>query len=289
MRLRRRYAEGDLVREGENMNIGEDSRARALEFLKGLRSSGEAAPSTDTETPTVRRRSAEPAKTSSAPAKARAETAADVPTPSASIEEPAAPTGQSALERAARKLFPNPSWPGKGIESSLPAIGGQYVPAAARGAARVAQGLTSAAQQGFSAGRAERAAEERAAMDRSAALADKARSGIASARAADKAAADRAEAAASAARQAAAEKAKMAASAARRRSAQERMEGEGGIAIIPKRGAEARSSRSSQERSAEEARMQSEGGRYAKGGKVGGASRRADGIAQRGKTKGRIY
>lgn len=55
-------------------------------------------------------------------------------------------------------------------------------------------------------------------------------------------------------------------------------------------------SRSARERSEEEERMQGEGGRYKRGGKVkayakGGAvtaSRRADGIAQRGKTRGRV-
>ena len=54
--------------------------------------------------------------------------------------------------------------------------------------------------------------------------------------------------------------------------------------------------RSERERTPEEELMQGEGGRYKRGGKVkayakGGAvtaSRRADGIAQRGKTRGRV-
>jgi len=75
------------------------------------------------------------------------------------------------------------------------------------------------------------------------------------------------------------------------------MEGEGNIPARPARSAKYTSSRSIRERSPEEELMQAEGGRYKRGGQVkkyakgGGvsASRRADGIAARGKTRGKIY
>ena len=290
MKAKRRYADGDLVSEGANENIGDDTRLRALEFLKGLRGSGEAAPSTDADTLRAAR-----GRASEAPAKSKAEPMPvqrqkmsaddmlkDTPTPSRSMPTEESPGAGGRMMRA---LFPNPSWPGKGIESSLPAVGGQYMPAAARGAARAAQGLTAAAQQGLKAGRAERDAEIARQASEAAAkrdvLAKTARRGISE----DRYAAQQA----LAAEKRAAAAGKAAGRSQRGNPAVERMESEAPALVRPARSDKYTSPRSSRERSADEERMQGEGGRYAKGGKVGGASRRADGIAQRGKTRGRIY
>lgn len=134
------------------------------------------------------------------------------------------------------------------IMRALPGVAGVGLPAAARGVGRVAGALASAAGKGFQAGRAERAAERSEARY------------------------------------------------PRQQREAERMEAEGPVRTTPV--ARSKSvNRSGRERTPEEARYADEGNpnfkrggkvkKYASGGMVG-ASRRADGIAKRGKTKGRI-
>lgn len=253
----RKFADGGDIREDRNENIGEDTRERAMAFLRGQRRSGEAAPDTATEAPAPRaarpvRTMPEPKPTPAPVARAASTARPDyeevgVPKPrsAADIEREAAANRPGMIGRAARTVFPSRSFPGKGPESSLPAVGGIAAPAIARGVGRVAGGLASAADKGWKAGEAEKAA------------------------------------------------ARSEARYPRQRMEEERMEAEGPARVTPRM-----SRRREAARDMEEARMADEGGpnfrkggavkKYAAGGSVS-ASRRADGIAMRGKTRGRIY
>lgn len=285
---KRRYAGGGDIREEENENIGSDTRARAMEFLRTGKGSGQAAPSTEPDVPT-KRAAAVPKPMPAAKPAAKAAS-------SASEDDPSIPkaTGRSAEQvramadadkpgmarRAMNAAFPSRSFPGQGPESSLPAVGGVAIPRVARGVGNVAGGLASAAKKGWDAGEASkaasRAAEQKAFADKSETLARTARRAVSEDRSA------RADALAEAKRTAAAQKA--AGRSERGSPSVERMEGEGGMPARAARSERYTSPRSTRERSLEEERMQGEGGRYAKGGRV----TRGDGIAKRGATRGRI-
>lgn len=271
----RKFADGGGIREDENENIGSDSRARAMEYLQGKRKSGEAAPSTDVSAPTPR--ASKPAsravsaddessamrgyRATAARANARPATPSDIPTDSrpdvAASTRPRA-SGNSIEDR---------------VKQNLPALGGVALPAVARGVGRLAGGLASASKQGWEAGEASKAAAREAAAAKGAANRGKAAELVGRDRAAQSSARNRSEA----------DEGMEAA----------RMTGEGGVrrpAAMPmkKRGGP---------EDLDEIRMAGEGGpnfkrggkvkKYAAGGSVS-ASRRADGIAQRGRTRGKV-
>ena len=270
----RKFADGGSIREEENENIGSDSRARAMEYLQGKRKSGEAAPSAEPDKPAPRAANpaAPAAKPSPKPAAPAAPTAKDPSIPEATYGGKPTPK-PGMMERAARSVFPNPSFPGKGPESSLPAIAGVGAPAAARGAGRLAGGLASASKQGWEAGEAAKAAAREAAAARGAANRGKAAELVGRDRAARASARNRSES------DEGMEAARMTAEGGMRRPASMPMRKRGGPEDL------------------DEIRMAGEGGpnfkrggkvkKYAAGGSVS-ASRRADGIAQRGKTRGKV-
>jgi len=275
----RKFADGGSIRDEENKNIGSDSRARALEYLQGKRKSGEAAPSTKVDRPTPRAAPvARPAprgvsaddeassmrdyRATAARANARPATPADIPT-----DAPRPDIAASTRPRASGNSLEDR------VKQNLPALGGVGLPAAARGAGRLAGGLASASKQGWEAGEASKAAAREAAAARGAANRGKAAELVGRDRAARAAGRNRSES------DEGMEAARMTAEGGVRRPASVPMRKRGGPEDL------------------DEIRMAGEGGpnfkrggkvkKYAAGGSVS-ASRRADGIAQRGKTRGKV-
>jgi len=288
MARRRKFDDGGGVREGRNENIGDDTRAKAMEYIR--RKQEREGREEDSEKPSTRTMPAskpapsKPAKPAPAASdKSDSDVMKDVP-PVPSRSEPERKPGM--IERAARAVFPNPSSPGSGIEDLLPAVpAGRAMRAAKNAGTAMAEGMAGRK----AAVEAERAAANMAAQQKRETLARTTRESIGKDRMAarDQLAADKRKLA----------ERRAAGKSRRDDSDVERMEGEAPAPIRPARSPEALSPRSSRERSFEEEVMQGEGGRYRRGGMVkkyaaGGsvsASRRADGIAKRGKTKGRIY
>lgn len=261
--MKKRYAAGDEVAEGPNKNIDDDTRERAMEYIRrnAEREEGErGAPAKPAAKPAAKSSPApsiKPARPSYsgemssedlAKIKGReqsSESSKDVPPLPSGKEKPYEP---GRMERMARSVFPSTSFPGKGPESSMSA-GMVGLPAAARGAAKIVGPLASSARDGWRAGEMEKAA------------------------------------------------ARSEARYPRQRREEDRMEGEGPVRTVPPKLPKS-ATVSKRSRSRAEDRMAEEGGpnfkrgggvkKYAGGGMVS-ASRRADGIAQRGKTKGRIY
>lgn len=290
MARKRKFGDGGEIREGQNENIGDDTRARALAWLKSMQEGGgEAAARPERQAGRPAPRASRVAATDTGDEMARMLSRAPRAAARAAVEDREIPTnptisspkgdtgGPSLGTRLRNAIFPGGTqMPGNSALDSLNALAPGVAGAAGRGAGRI----LGAGASGLKAGRAEAA--------QAAKYAEEAAANYKKMTPAAKRIADRA---------------KLAPAEKTRAEDWTRIEQEGERRMLEKQAKDEAAKNLSEVRAGRRwggegedaadvgAGMYRKGGKvkkYAAGGSVSSASRRADGIAKKGKTKGRL-